>query len=419
MVDRELYLKKVRQFIGTDVVKVITGMRRSGKSVFLELIQAELRKRNPDVRIFSVNLDDDENKRFLAKGILYEHVNKILQEAGSEMVYLFFDEIHDVEEWETAVNSLRMRKNADIYITGSNSTLLSGELATYLTGRYVEVKMTPFSFAEFIEAAKPIFPEEDRTQLFNRYLMRGGIPFLAKVGYDEEASRAYLHDLYGAILLKDVVRRKQIRDVDLLDRVVRFVMTECGHTFSARRIVNFLKGERRETSVETVLNYLTACEEAFLIARVPRQDLVGKRILAVDEKYYVMDTGLRNMVVRGNLRRDVDQLLENVVYFEFLRRGYDVTIGRVREKEVDFVCDRGNERLYVQVAFSLGSEDTRAREYGALEQIKTTDAKLLLTMDRLDMSDGTIRHCYIPDFLVSNDIVELASVHGREIRNRQ
>ena len=295
-----------------------------------------------------------------------------------------------------------MRKNADIYITGSNSKLLSGELATYLTGRYVEIKMTPFSFAEFIEAAKPIFPEEDRSQLFNRYLATGGIPFLAKVHYDEEASRAYLHDLYGAILLKDVVRRKQIRDVDLLDRIVRFVMTECGHTLSARRIVNFLKGERRETSVETVLNYLTACEEAFLIARVPRQDLIGKRILSVDEKYYVTDTGLRNTVVRGNLRRDVDQLLENVVYFEFLRRGYDVTIGRVREKEVDFVCDRGNERLYVQVAFALGSEDTREREYRALEQIKTTDAKLLLTMDRLDMSDGTIRHCYIPDFLVSN-----------------
>ena len=207
MVNRELYLRKVRPFIGTDVIKVISGMRRSGKSVLLELIQAELRERNPEVRIFSVNLDDDENKRFLAKGVLYEHVNKLLQEAGSEMVYLFFDEIHDVEEWETAVNSLRMRKNADIYITGSNSKLLSGELATYLTGRYVEIKMTPFSFAEFIEAAKPIFPEEDKSQLFNRYLMTGGIPFLAKVRYDEEASRAYLHDLYGAILLKDVVRR--------------------------------------------------------------------------------------------------------------------------------------------------------------------------------------------------------------------
>jgi len=332
--------------------------------------------------------------------VLYNHLNNLLHEAGDEMVYLFLDEIHDVEEWETAVNSLRMRKNADIYITGSNSKLLSGELATYLTGRYVEIRVTPFSFAEFIEAASPIFPGEDTTQLFNRYLMTGGVPFLAKLGYDQEACRAYLQDLYGAILLKDVVRRKQIRDVDLLDRIVRFVMAECGHTFSARRIVDFLKGERRETSVETVLNYLAACEEAFLIARVPRQDLVGKRILAVDEKFYVTDTGIRNTVVRGSLRRDVDQLLENIVYFEFLRRGYEVCIGRLKEREVDFVCDKGSERLYVQVAFVLGNEETRQREYAVLEDVRSADGKMLLTMDRLDMSDGTIRHMYIPDFLV-------------------
>ena len=400
MVSRDLYLKKIRPFIGTDVVKVITGMRRSGKSVMLELIQAELRLREPDARIFSINLDDDENKRFLEKGVLYNHVNNLLKEAGSTRVYLFFDEIHDVEEWETAINSLRMRKNADIYITGSNSKLLSGELATYLTGRYVEIRMTPFSFSEFIEAASPLFPSEDVTQLFNRYLMAGGVPFLAKVGYEPDACRAYLQDLYGAILLKDVVRRKQIRDVDLLDRIVRFVMTECGHTFSARRIVDFLKKERRETSVETVLNYLAACEEAFLIARVPRQDLIGKRILAVDEKFYITDTGVRNTVVRGSLRRDVDQLLENIVYFEFMRRGYDVTIGRLKEREVDFVCDKGAERLFVQVAFTLGSEETRQREYVALEEVKSADGKLLLTMDRLDMSSGTIKHQYIPDFLL-------------------
>ena len=400
MVKRDIYLDKVRPFIGTDVIKVITGMRRSGKSVLLELIQEELRSRNPSARIFSVNLDDDENSRFLEKGVLYNHVNALLNDAGDEMVYLFFDEIHDVEEWEKAVNSLRMRKNADIYITGSNSRLLSGELATYLTGRYVEIKMTPFSFAEFTEAARPLFPNEDATQLFNRYLMTGGVPFLAKIGYDPDASRAYLQDLYGAILLKDVVRRKQIRDVDLLDRIVRFVMTECGHTFSARRIVDFLKGERRETSVETVLNYLSACEEAFLIARVPRQDLIGKRILAVDEKFYVTDIGIRNTVVKGSFRRDIDQLLENVVYFEFVRRGYEVTIGRIKSREVDFVCDKGRERLYVQVAFTVGGEETRLREYGALEEVRSADGKMLLTMDRLDMSDGTIRHLYIPDFLM-------------------
>lgn len=399
MIKRDLYMKKIRPFIGTDVIKVITGMRRSGKSVFLELVQEELRLKNPDTRIFSINLDDDENKEFFKKGVLYNHLNKILEEANNEMVYIFLDEIHDVEEWETAINSLRMRKNADIYITGSNSKLLSGELATYLTGRYVEIKMTPFSFSEFCSAAQECFPGEDATALFNRYLMDGGIPFLSKIGYDPEGSRNYLHDLYGSILLKDVVRRKNIRDVDLLDRIVRFVMTECGHTFSARKIVAFLKRERRETSVETVLNYLAACEEAFLVACVPRQDLIGKRILAVDEKFYVTDIGMRNAVVRGSVKRDVDRLLENIVYFEFVRRGYEVTIGRIGEKEVDFVCDKGTERIYVQVSYVLANEETREREFGALEALKTTDRRLLLTMDRLDMSEGAVEHRYLPEFL--------------------
>ncbi len=399
MVRRSIYLDKIAPLIGTDVIKVITGMRRSGKSVLLEQIQGMLLERDPKAKIVSVNLEDDDNAQYRAKGVLYEKLNGILKKAGKRKVYLFLDEIHDVEGWETAVNSLRLRPNADLYITGSNSKLLSGELATYLTGRYVEIKMTPLSFREFVEAARPVWPQEDRTQLFNRYLTCGGVPFLAKIGYDAEMSRTYLQDLFGSILLKDVVRRKEIRDVDLLERIVRFVLSEVGHTFSARRIVAFLKGERRETSVETVLNYLAACEEAFLIARVPREDLIGKRILAVDEKFYVTDTGLRNEVVRGSLRRDVDQLLENVVYFEFLRRGYQVTVGRVREKEVDFCCRRSDGSVYVQVAYTLGSEETRSREFGALEALRTTDRKLLLTMDRLDMSEGDIRHRYIPDFL--------------------
>ncbi len=403
MVKRSIYLDKIAPFVGTDVIKVITGMRRSGKSVLLEQIQGILRERNPKARIFSVNLEDDENARFREKGVLFDYLNGMLKEAKGEMVYLFLDEVHDIDGWETAVNSLRLRKNADLYITGSNSKLLSGELATYLTGRYVEIKMTPFSFVEFVEAAQTVWPKEDRTQLFNRYLTCGGVPFLAKIGYDAVASRAYLQDLFGAILLKDVVRRKQIRDVDLLERIVRFVLSEVGHTFSARRIVAFLKNERRETSVETVLNYLAACEEAFLIARVPREDLIGKRILSVDEKFYVTDTGLRNEVVRGSLRRDVDRLLENVVYFEFLRRGYGVTVGRVREKEIDFFCSRSDGNVYVQVAYTVGGEETREREFSALEAVKTADRKLLLTMDRFDMSDGDIRHRYIPDFLCEKD----------------
>lgn len=401
MIDRLMILEKVRPFIGTDVIKVITGLRRSGKSVFLEQIISEIRRiKGESAEILSISLEDEENARFLKKGVLHEFIADKLKANSGKKVYVFLDEIHDVEDWETSVNSLRMRKNADIYITGSNSKLLSGELATYLTGRYVEIKVTPFSFAEFLESAQGMFPGLDREQLFYRYLDTGGFPFLARIGYDSAASKDYLKNLYGAILLKDVVRRKKIRDVDLLDRIVRFVMNETGHAFSARSVSDFFKNEKRIVAPETVLNYLAACEEAFLFSRVKRQDLVGRRILAVDEKYYVSDLGLRRAVVGGTVARDIDVSLENVVYVELVRRGYDVTVGRVRDKEVDFVCDRDGSRMFVQVSYLLADEEIKAREYGALDSLKARGDRLLLTMDRLDMSTETVAHRYIPDWLL-------------------
>ena len=406
MVDRKAFLGKVRPFIGTDVVKVVTGMRRCGKSVFLEQIKDEIRRtKGADAKIISVSLEDDENQKFLAKGVLHQFVNDQLQAEPGQMHYVFLDEIHDVEEWERCVNSLRLRKNVDIYVTGSNSKLLSGELATYLTGRYIEIKMTPFSFCEFKEAASVAFPDDEGERLFWRYLDCGGVPFLTKIAYDATASKDYLRDLYGAILLKDVVRRKNIRDVDLLDRLVRYVLNETGHTFSARKISDFFKHEQRIVAPETILNYLGACEEAFLLARVKRQDLVGKRILAVDEKFYVTDLGLRRAVIGGSIARDMDVALENVVYAELVRRGYEVTIGRVREKEVDFVCDKDGRRLFVQVAYLMATEEVRAREYGALDAVKARGEKLLLTLDRLDLSTETISHRYLPDWLVAEDVV--------------
>lgn len=284
-----------------------------------------------------------------------------------------------------------------IYITGSNSKLLSGELATYLTGRYVEFRLTPFSFTEFLRVAGI----DDREKAFWAYLEFGGMPFLSELGYRASPCKRYLEDLYGAILLKDVVRRKKIRDVDLLARIVRYVMTETGHVFSAKRIVDFLKHEKCETAPSTVLNYLRACEEAFLIARVEREDLIGKRVLSVDEKYYVTDCGLRNANVSSDVGRDVDQLMEVVVYQEMRRRGYAVTIGRVKEKEVDFVCRRGKERVYLQVAYLMPTEETRQREFGALASVPDQFAKIVLSMDRFDFSRDGIRHCYLPDFLVS------------------
>lgn len=402
MIDRNQFMRKIRPFIGTDVIKVITGLRRCGKSIFLEQIKNEIKKlHGNDSTIVSFNLEDDENERFLKKGVLYNHVNRILKENPKKKVYVFLDEIHDVEGWERCVNSLRLRKNADLYITGSNSKLLSGELATYLTGRYVEIKMTPFSFPEFLKATDSSDKKNDLEQQFFRYLDFGGIPFLSHIDYDPEASKDYLKDLYGAILLKDVVRRKKIRDVDLLDRIVRYVMNETGHAFSARSISDFFKSEKRIVAPETVLNYISACEEAFLFARVKRQDLIGKRILAVDEKYYVTDLGLRRAIIGGRIAKDIDIALENAVYAELIRRGYDVTIGRVRNKEIDFVCDKDGERSFIQVSYLLASDETKDREYGAFDLIKSRGKRILLTMDHLDMSTDEIEHHYIPSWLIT------------------
>ena len=400
MVIRRKAIEEVRPFIGTDVIKVITGIRRCGKSVLMsqirDVIVSELDKA---ASVFYLDLDDEANAKYLKAGVLFEELMSILDKQPDRKTYIFLDEVHDVEGWEKTVNSIRKRTNADVYITGSNSKMLSGELATYLTGRYVEFSLAPFSYQEFLEASDSTNSEES----FWRYLEFGGMPFLSELGYRKEPSMRYLRDVYGAILLKDVVRRKAIRDVDLLERIVRFVMTETGHVFSAKRIVDFLKNEHCITAPSTVLNYLKACEEAFLIRKVEREDLIGKRILSVDEKYYVVDTGLRNANVAASLSRDIDQLLETVVFAEMMRRGYKVTIGRVKEKEVDFVCEKNGGRLYVQVAYLMPTDETREREFSALMKVPDQYEKVVLSMDRFDFSTGGIKHHYLPDFLLALD----------------
>lgn len=397
MVLRKSKLEEIKPFIGKNIVKVITGIRRCGKSTLLGQIRDWIVSEfDPGAPWLLINLDDEANAAYLRKGVLYAKLEEVLSEHPDRKVYLFLDEIHDVEDWERTVNSIRMRANADIYITGSNSKLLSGELATYLTGRYVEFPLAPFSFSEFRE----VDGEQDLEKSFWKYLRFGGMPFLSEISYRPESAFRYLEDVYNAILLKDVVRRKAIRDVDMLSRIVRYVMTETGHVFSTKKIVDYLKHERIETAPSTVLNYLRACEDAFLLTRVEREDLIGKRILSVDEKYYVVDCGLRNANVSANVTRDVDQLLEVVVYREMVRRGYKVTIGRVKEKEVDFVCQKGNERLYLQVTYLMPTPEIRQREFGALMTVPDQYAKMVLSMDRFDFSQDGIVHRYLPEFLL-------------------
>ncbi len=398
MVERSDYLAKIRPFIGLDIIKVITGIRRSGKSVFMEQVRQLIAKEiDPAAQFVTLNLELGENRRFLDKDVLHDYVLKKANENPKTKTYVFIDEVSEVFEWEKTVNSLRTHPNIDVYITGSNSKLLSGELTTYLTGRYVEIRVMPFSFKEFCQA----MPSLTQEQAFNTYLEWGGMPFLTQLALEERASRGYLNDLYASILMKDIVVRHKVRDVELLSRITNYVMSESGHMVSAASIQRYLKHENRKISFETVMNYLMYGEEAFLFSAVKCEDVLGKRLLDVEAKYYVTDPGMRRAILGGGIVRDIDQILETVVYLELLRRDYQVSVGRVKEKEVDFVCQRGKERLYVQVTYMMATDETRQREFAALEAIPDQYPKLVLSMDRLDFSQNGIVHQYLPTFLAT------------------
>ena len=385
--------------MGNDLVKVLTGIRRCGKSVMLDLIKEELRASGVESsQIVSINFENMSNAHLCTAAALHDEILRRASEIRGK-VYLFFDEIQEVEAWEKCINSFRVELDCDIYITGSNARLLSGELATYLAGRYVEFVIYPFSFAEFIELYHTVCPDADIRQCFNKYLTAGGMPYLSNLRYDDAASRQYLRDLFNSVELKDIVKRGNIRDVDMLERIVAHITSNIGTTFSATSISKYLKNEGRSVSPETVLNYIRACMDAFLFYQVKRQDLQGKKILTVNEKYYVADHGVREAVFGGN-RKDINLVLENIVYMELLRRGYTVTIGKAGDQEIDFVCEDQGNKLYVQVAYLLAPEDTIQREFGVYGRIRDNFPKYVVTLDEFDMSRDGIRHRNIRDFLL-------------------
>ena len=402
MIKREMYMSRIRPFIRNDLVKVLTGIRRCGKSVMLELIQEEITASGVDRSQFiSINFENMSNAGLCTALALHDEiVRRAAQISGK--IYLFFDEIQEVQDWEKCINSFRVELDCDIYITGSNAKLLSGELATYLAGRYVEFVIYPFSFDEFIQLYHTIFPEADVRMCFTRYLTAGGMPYLANLRYEETACRQYLQDLFNSVELKDIVQRNKVRDVDMLERIIAYVTANIGTTFSSTAISKYLKSEGRSVSPETVLGYLKACTDAFLFYQVKRQDLRGKKILTVNEKYYVADHGVREAVFGGN-QRDINLVLENIVYLELLRRGYAVTVGKISDKEIDFICESQGNRLYIQVAYLLASEDTIQREFGVYERIRDNYPKYVLTLDEFDMSRDGIKHRNIRDFLLDKE----------------
>ena len=402
MIKRESYMARIRPFIDGDLIKVWTGIRRSGKSVMLELIKDELRVRGvTEEQLVAFNFEDIRNAQLCTAEALHD---ELVRRAASikGKIYFFFDEIQEVERWERCVNSLRVEMDCDIYITGSNAKLLSGELATYLAGRYVEFIIYPFSFSEFLALYHSVEPDADTRTCFDRYLTFGGMPYLANLRFDETACRQYLRDLFNSVELKDIVKRNNVRDVDMLERIIAYVTANIGTTFSSTAISKYLKNEGRRVSPETVLNYLKACSDAFLFYQVRRQDLQGKKILTVNEKYYVADHGIREAVVGGNMR-DINLVLENIVFMEALRRGYSVTVGKVGEREIDFVCERHGEKCYIQVTYLLAAEETVQREFGVYEHVQDNFPKYVVSLDEFDMSRNGVRHYNIRDFLLAEN----------------
>lgn len=402
MIKREMYMKRIRPFIGTELIKVMTGIRRCGKSVMLDLIKEELVESgvNP-AQFISINFEDLNYAHLQTAMALHDEITGKAADIPGK-VYLFFDEIQEVEDWEKCINSLRVSLDCDIYITGSNAKLLSGELSTYLGGRYVEFTIYPFSFAEFLELYRPIAPDEPLQRCFQKYLLSGGMPYLANIRYEDAPAKLYLHDLFNSVQLKDIVKRNKIRDVDLLERIIAYVIANAGTTFSATSLAKFLKNEKRTVAPETILNYIKYCCDAYLFYQVKREDLQGKQVLAYNEKYYIADHGIREAVFGGNMR-DINLILENIVYLELLRRDYKVTVGRIGDKEIDFVCDRRGEKLYVQVAYLLASDETIRREFGAYDNIRDNYPKYVVSLDEFDMSSNGIKHRNIRDFLLAEE----------------
>lgn len=392
-------MKRIRPFINTELIKVFTGIRRSGKSVMLELVKNELKKSGVSNKNFlCINFEQFSNSELLDAKILHKRIVEF-QKSADGKIYLFFDEIQEVDGWEKCINSCRVDFDCDIYITGSNAKLLSGELATYLAGRYVEFVIYPFSFAEFLEMNRQKNSQIDKSACFTAFLKTGGMPFLANFFGDDSAKNQYLMDIYNSVVLKDVVKRNNIRDVDTLERIIAYAFSNIGHIFSATSLSKYFKSEKRNISHDTILNYLKFCADAFLIYKISRYDLGGKKVLTVNEKYYCADHGLREAVF-GKNTQNIDQILENIVCLELLRRNFKVFVGKKDESEIDFIAERNGVKIYVQVAYLLASEETVRREFSVYDSIKDNFPKYVVSMDEFDFSRNGIIHRNIRDFLL-------------------
>lgn len=398
MKKRDLYLKKLIGFRDKDFIKVITGIRRSGKSTLLDLFEAYLLeagvKPNSIIRMNFESLEFEETKDYKS---LYNSVKEKMNPVGK--TYILLDEIQQINAWEKAVNSLRLIPKTDIYITGSNAYLLASEISTLLSGRYVEIKVLPLSFSEYLDF-HDIDRERDVLEAFNNYLRDGGFPGITQLSEQPETITAVLEGIYNTVIMKDVIQRNTVRDAALLENVVRFMAANIGNRMSTKKVSDYLTSAGRKTTSETIDGYLRMLESAYILYRARRYDLKGKLHLKTQEKFYFIDTGLRNTLL-GNRGSDYGHIIENVVYFELLRRGFEVSVGKLGTLEVDFVATKPDKKMYVQVSASILDDATRERELKPLREIPDNYEKIILTMDRIFLNDiEGIKIVYLLDFLL-------------------
>lgn len=402
MIERPLYLNKIMPFVDTPFVKILTGVRRCGKSTILKMIQKKLKEEYhiTDEQILSYRFDSMEYEDMTSKELYQELKIKIL---NTKKTYLFLDEIQEINGWEKVVNTLASDYDVDIYITGSNSRMMSSEISTYLTGRYVTFYIYTLSFDEYLTFKKSYSTIYNIKQEFNQYVRLGGFPATHLQEYSQDEVYTIVRDIYNSTIFSDIVRRNQVKKIDQLERVVKYTFNNVGNTFSAKSISNYLKSEQRKIDNETVYSYLEKLQKAYILHRCSRYDLQGKSILKTQEKFYLADISLRYAVL-GYTIDSVASSLENIVYLELKRRGYDVCIGKYKDKEIDFVATKQNEKIYVQVTQEIKSEKTQKREYEQLLEIKDNYPKYVVLTD--DFAGGNyqgIKTMHITDFLLSKE----------------
>jgi len=399
MIERNTYIQQIVPFIDKPQVKIITGIRRSGKSFVLRLLLEELTNKGiKPKQVISVNFESFEYADLLNAKELYNYLKQQIK--NKQRYYILLDEIQEVHEWEKVINSLLVDFNVDIYITGSNSHLLSSELATYLAGRYVEIPIYTLSYREFLDFRKSYFSQEQQHNTFEYYLRMGGFPVIHTTQYAEETAYKVVYDIYSSVILRDTVQRYKIRDVELLERVIKYAFDNIGNTFSGKNVADYFKSQQRRIDINTVYNYLNALEGAFILYRVPRYDIKGKEILKTQEKYYVSDISIIYATM-GQRDRLISGILENIVFLELKRRGFKVYVGKLDSSEIDFVAQQRAKKIYIQVAYKLENEQVVKREFGNLLNINDQYPKYVVTMDEFwkDSIKG-VEHMYITDFLM-------------------